>query len=96
MLIVVTSNDSKKNSMLLGKNKRVDFNCDTCQVRVLNVSCLCAVWKLNKKAGFVTQTLKRTRAIRNDQIYRLNSLLRRFMLLNYICVTILSYISGYI
>ena len=58
MLIVVTSNDSKKNSMLLGKNKRVDFNCDTCQVRVLIVSCLCAVWKFSKKAGFVTQTLK--------------------------------------
>ena len=34
------------------KIKSVDFNCDTCQVRVLNVSYCCATWKFSKEGGF--------------------------------------------
>ena len=51
MLIVVTSNDCKKNRTQLGKNKSVDFDYDTCQVCVMNESYRCGVGKFSKKAS---------------------------------------------
>ena len=87
MSIVVTSNDSKKNSSRLGKITSVDFNYKTCLVRVPNASYRCTVWKFSKKAGYAkfcsTLTLTGT-GYAQHQVDRLNvaSNRQRLMLLN--------------